>query len=63
MIFPEPDDHTLNYLEDDSQMVEPEFYMPIIPMILVNGSKLKIFYNLFILNYTNKRKPFFNNIM
>ena len=37
-IFPEPDDHLYNYLEDDGQMVEPEFYLPIIPMALVNGS-------------------------
>ena len=36
-IFPEPDDHTLTYLEDDGQMVEPEYYVPIIPMCLVNG--------------------------
>ena len=36
-IFPEPDDHILKYLEDDGQIVEPEFYCPIIPMILVNG--------------------------
>jgi DNA topoisomerase-2 len=36
-IFVEADDHTLNYIEDDGQMVEPEFYMPVIPMVLVNG--------------------------
>lgn len=36
-LFPEPDDHSLTYVEDDGQMVEPEYYMPIIPMILVNG--------------------------
>jgi len=36
-IFPEADDHTLTYIEDDGQMVEPQYYMPIIPMILVNG--------------------------
>ena len=38
-IFPEADDHVLNYLEDDGTPVEPMFYMPILPMILVNGSK------------------------
>ena len=37
LIFPEPDDHVLTYVEDDGQVVEPEFYIPIIPMILVNG--------------------------
>ena len=38
-IFPEPDDHSLTYLEDDGQLVEPEFYVPIIPMCLVNGAE------------------------
>ena len=28
----------LSYLDDDGTPVEPEFYVPIIPMILVNGS-------------------------
>ena len=37
MIYPEPDDHVLTYVEDDGQIVEPEYYMPIIPMVLVNG--------------------------
>ena len=37
-IFLEEDDHVVNYLEDDGQMVEPEFYLPIIPMVLVNGA-------------------------
>ena len=38
-IFPQSDDNVLTYLNDDGQMVEPIFYAPIIPMILVNGSK------------------------
>ena len=38
-IFPHLDDNVLNYLNDDGVMVEPIFYAPIIPMILVNGSK------------------------
>ena len=34
-----PDDYPLmNYKEDDGMSVEPEFYIPIIPMILVNGA-------------------------
>ena len=37
LIFPESDDHVLSYVEDDGQLVEPEFYMPILPMGLVNG--------------------------
>jgi DNA topoisomerase-2 len=38
-IFPQADDHILEYLNDDGLLVEPIFYAPIIPMILVNGSK------------------------
>jgi DNA topoisomerase-2 len=38
-IFPKQDDHILEYLNDDGTSVEPIFYAPIIPMILVNGSK------------------------
>ena len=38
-IFPESDDRILQYLEDDGDVVEPIFYAPIIPMILVNGCK------------------------
>ena len=35
-----PDDlNVLNYLDDDGTSIEPEFYVPIIPMILVNGAK------------------------
>jgi len=38
-IYPEGDDNILNYLHDDGFPVEPIYYVPIIPMILVNGSK------------------------
>ncbi len=38
-IFPESDDRILKYLDDDGFPVEPLFYAPIIPMVLVNGSK------------------------
>jgi DNA topoisomerase-2 len=38
-IFPVEDDNILTYLNDDGTPVEPIFYAPIIPMILVNGSK------------------------
>jgi len=37
-IFHPADDALLNYLNDDGQSIEPEFYMPVIPMALVNGS-------------------------
>lgn len=38
-IYPEKDLPILKYLDDDGILVEPEYYGPIIPMILVNGSK------------------------
>lgn len=37
-VFPEADLPVLTYLEDDGVPVEPEFYVPIVPMILVNGA-------------------------
>jgi DNA topoisomerase-2 len=36
-IFPEHDDAILNYLDDDGTVVEPEYYVPIIPFALING--------------------------
>merc|ERR1712130_620457 len=36
-IFPEADDNVLNFLDDDGQSVEPEWYVPIIPTVLLNG--------------------------
>ena len=36
-IFPEADDNVLTYVNDDGQLVEPEFYAPIIPFALING--------------------------
>ena len=39
MIYPESDDKILEYLDDDGTPVEPIYYAPIIPMVLVNGSK------------------------
>lgn len=37
-IFHPDDDELLNYLSDDGVSIEPEYYMPVIPMLLVNGS-------------------------
>lgn len=36
-IFHPDDDLLLDYLDDDGQKIEPEFYVPIIPMVLING--------------------------
>ena len=36
-LFPKEDDDVLNYLDDDGTKIEPDYYVPIIPMVLVNG--------------------------
>lgn len=36
-IFIKDDDNVLEYLQDDGELIEPECYYPIIPMILING--------------------------
>lgn len=38
LVFPQMDDNLLKYNYDDNQRVEPEWYIPIIPTVLVNGS-------------------------
>jgi DNA topoisomerase II len=37
-LFPEEDDALLTYREDDGQLIEPVFFCPIIPLLLVNGA-------------------------
>ena len=39
LIFRPEDDAVLDYINDDGQLVEPRFYVPIIPMVLINGCK------------------------
>ncbi|XP_053322154.1 DNA topoisomerase 2-beta [Spea bombifrons] len=39
LLFPSVDDNLLKFLYDDNQRVEPEWYMPIIPMVLINGAE------------------------
>ena len=39
LIYRAEDDTIVEYLDDDGQLVEPTFYAPIVPMILVNGTK------------------------
>jgi DNA topoisomerase-2 len=36
--FPASDDALLTYISDDGQSVEPEWYIPVLPLALVNGS-------------------------
>ena len=37
-IFHPDDDELLNYRTDDGLSIEPDYFMPVIPMVLVNGS-------------------------
>ncbi|KAK6016639.1 DNA gyrase/topoisomerase IV, A subunit [Ostertagia ostertagi] len=37
-IFPVVDDHVLRFLFEENQRIEPEWYCPIIPLVLVNGA-------------------------
>jgi DNA topoisomerase-2 len=39
LIYRQEDDAVLSYINDDGQMVEPVYYAPAIPMVIVNGSK------------------------
>ncbi len=37
-LFNETDNQLLNYIEEEGKTIEPDFYVPIVPMILLNGS-------------------------
>lgn len=39
LLFPALDDNLLKYNYDDNQRVEPEWYIPIIPTVLINGAE------------------------
>ncbi|KAI9451533.1 DNA topoisomerase [Russula earlei] len=38
-IFHPADDPLLSYLKEDNDQIEPEWYMPVIPLVLVNGAE------------------------
>lgn len=38
-LFPSVDDNVLRFLVEEKQRIEPEWYCPIIPMVLVNGAE------------------------
>ena len=38
-LFPEEDDILLDHLEDDGQLIEPKFFCPILPLLLINGAQ------------------------
>ncbi len=39
ILFDPKDDPVLNYLDDDGKQIEPEYYVPILPTVLVNGTE------------------------
>lgn len=39
LLFPAVDDNLLKYNYDDNLRVEPEWYIPIIPLVLANGGE------------------------
>nr|DBA22322.1 TPA: hypothetical protein GDO54_013360 [Pyxicephalus adspersus] len=39
LLFPPMDDNVLKFIHDDNIKVEPEWYIPIIPTVLVNGAE------------------------
>jgi DNA topoisomerase II len=52
LLYREEDDALLNFLNDDGQAIEPEWYLPIIPMVLVNGGEgIGTGWSTFIPNY------------
>lgn len=53
-IFNADDSKVLDFMDDDGTIVEPEFYVPIIPMVLINGVKAGIGtgYSCSILSYS-----------
>lgn len=39
IIFNPADEALLNQQKDDNQLIEPEWYMPVVPMLLINGAE------------------------
>ena len=38
-MFHKDDDPVLNYLDDDGTLIEPEYYVPKLPLVLINGAE------------------------
>ena len=52
IIFNKIDNELLEYLDDDGFQIEPKFYLPIIPLILINGTEgIGTGFSTFIPNY------------
>lgn len=39
VLMPPADDPLLNFQKDDNALIEPEWYMPILPLVLINGAE------------------------
>ncbi len=39
LVFPEEDDPLLDQIEEEGMKIEPNSYVPILPMVLVNGAE------------------------
>jgi len=51
-VFNPIDDNQLNYLYDDNLRIEPEWYCPVLPMVLVNGAEgIGTGYSTYVPNY------------
>ena len=54
-IFPEADDPLMSYLSEEGQSIEPEWYAPVLPLVLVNGADgIGTGWSTFIPNYSPK---------
>ena len=42
-LFPQADDDLLERLEDDGLLVEPRHYVPVLPLLLVNGAEVRTY--------------------
>ena len=38
-LFPEADDGLLDYIEEDGQRIEPRYFLPVLPLLLINGAE------------------------
>ncbi|PCH33085.1 type II DNA topoisomerase [Wolfiporia cocos MD-104 SS10] len=38
-VFHSADDPLMNYQKEDGKVVEPDFFMPVVPMVLINGAE------------------------
>jgi len=39
MLYNEQDDPLLNFIEEEGCSIEPEYYVPVLPSVLINGAE------------------------